>query len=90
MIFDGDSKTFALLSREQVYGNDAEAQVEKFDCVGHVQKRLSTALRNLKVQHCRQKLSDGKTIGGAGRLTDSLINSLQNYYGNAIEAIKET
>ena len=84
LISDGDSKTFALLSREQVYGTDAENQVEKLDCVGHVQKRLGTALRNLKLKYRGQKLSDGKTIGGARRLTDSLINSLQNYYGHAI------
>ena len=37
-----------------------------------------------------QKLSDGKTIGGAGRLTDNLINLLHNYYGDAIDATKET
>ncbi|GFU86335.1 uncharacterized protein TNCV_1314451 [Trichonephila clavipes] len=30
------------------------------------------------------KLSDGKTIGGKGRLTDSLIDKLAHYYGNAI------
>ena len=52
--------------------------------MGHVQKRMGTALRNLKVQYRGQELSDGKTIGGTGRLTDSRINSLQNYYGDAI------
>ena len=88
LISDGDSKTFALLSNEQVYGTDPDDQVEKLDCVGHVQKRLGTALRRLKLQYKGQKLSDGKTIGGAGRLTDSLINSLQNYYGNAIRSHK--
>jgi hypothetical protein len=88
LVSDGDSKTFALLSREQVYGTDPEDQVVKLDCVGHVQKRLGTALRNLKVKYRGQKLSDGKTIGGARRLTDSLINSLQNYYGNAIRSNK--
>ena len=87
LISDGESKTSALLSRKQVYGTDPEDQVEKLDCVGHVQKR-GTALRNLKVQYRGQKLSDGKTIGGAGRLTDSLTNSLQNYYGNAIRSNK--
>ncbi|GFU20486.1 uncharacterized protein TNCV_2522251 [Trichonephila clavipes] len=30
------------------------------------------------------KLSDGKPIGGKGRLTDSLIDKLAHYYGNAI------
>ena len=54
------------------------------DCVGHVQKRMGTALRNLKMQYKGQKLADGKTIGGAGWLTDKAINSLQNYYGDTI------
>ena len=49
---------------------------------------MGTALRNLKTQYRRQKLSDGKTIGGAGRLTDSRINSIQNYYGDAIRRNK--
>ena len=88
MVSDGDSKTFSLLTRESVYGTDPENQVEKLDCVGHVQKRLGTALRNLKSKYRGQKLSDGKTIGGAGRLTDSLINYLQNYYGSAIRSNK--
>ena len=61
--------------------------VEKLDCVGHVQK-MGTALRNLKVQHRGQKLADGKTIGGAGGPTNKVINSLQNYYGDAIQQNK--
>ena len=59
---------------------NAWATVSFEGSVGHIQKRLGTALRNLKVKYRGQKLSDGKTIGGgARRLTDSLINSLQNY-----------
>ena len=58
--------------------------VEKRDCIEHVQKRMGTALRNLKVIYRGQKLSDGKTIGGIGRLTGKKIDSLQNYYGKAI------
>ena len=60
----------------------------QMDCVGHVQKRMGTALRNLKTQYRGQKLADGKTIGGAGRLTDKVIDSLQNYYGDAIRRNK--
>ena len=56
--------------------------------VGHVQKRLGSALRDLKQRYRGQKLSDGKTIGGAGRLTDALMNSLQNYYGDVIRKNK--
>ena len=84
LISDGDSKTFSLLESEQVYGSDPNEKVVKLDCIGHIQKRLGTALRKLKAQYHGQRLSDGKSIGGAGRLTDSLINSLQNYYGSAI------
>jgi hypothetical protein len=79
LISDGDSKTVSSL---QPYGQ--EHPIQKLDCVGHVQKRLGTALRNLKVTYRGRKLDDGKTIRGAGRLTDGLIKSLQNYYGEAI------
>ena len=88
LVSDGDSKMHSLLLQQQPYGPDPDHQVIKLDCVGHVQKRLGTALRKLKVTHRGQKLSDGKTIGGAGRLTDALINSLQNYYGDAIRRNK--
>lgn len=50
--------------------------LKKKDCVGHVQKRLGTALRNLKVTHWGQKLADDKTIGGKGRLTDRYFTKL--------------
>ena len=75
-----------MLLQRQPYGKDH--LVEKMDCVGHVQKRMGTALRNLKVKCRGKKLADGKTIGGTGRLTDKVINSLQNYYGDAIRRNK--
>ena len=81
VISDGESKT-SLLTSMQLYG--PEHPIEKLNCVGHVEKRLSTALRNLKVAYRGRKLDDGKTIGGAGRLSDGLINSIQNDYGDAI------
>ena len=62
-------------------------QVEKKDCVGHIQKRMGTALHRLKDDHKGEK-SDGKTIGGQGRLTTCLIDSMQNYYGDAIQSCK--
>ena len=60
--------------------------VTKEECVGHVQKRVGTALRELKRKLRGTKLSDGKTIGGKNRLTDNLIDKLQNFYGEAIRA----
>ena len=34
------------------------------DCIGHVQKRLGTALRSYKNKQCGAVLSDGKGTGG--------------------------
>lgn len=80
LISDGDSKTFLLLQKEAPYGPNHP--ITKLDCMGHVQKLMGTALQNLKVQHRGKKLSDSKTIGGAGRLTDELINSFRRNKGD--------
>ena len=40
---NSDSKTFKLLSDQLPYG--ASNLVSKHECVGHVQKRMGTALR---------------------------------------------
>ena len=42
---DGDSKAHKLLLQETVHGN---VEVQKLECVGHVQKRLGSCLRSLK------------------------------------------
>lgn len=56
--------------------------IKKLECVAHVKKRMGTHLRNLKNKLGRQKLSDGKSL--KCRLTDKIIEELQNYYRNAI------
>ena len=73
---DGDSKSFDRI--KQVYKNDHGKEVRRLQCVGHVQKRLGTALRKLK--------KEVKGLGGRGKLTENLINKLQNYYGIAIRS----
>ncbi|GFX13371.1 uncharacterized protein TNCV_2191261 [Trichonephila clavipes] len=75
---DGDTKTFNALSENKPYGDDH--LIQKVECVGHVQKRMGTRLRKLKLVYSKKKLSDGKTIGGKGRLTDSFIDKLAHYY----------
>ncbi|GFU82095.1 uncharacterized protein TNCV_1326391 [Trichonephila clavipes] len=79
---DGDTTTFNALSEKEPYDDDH--LIQKIECVSHVQKRMGTRLRKLKLVYSEKKLSDGKTIGGKGRLTDSLIDKLAHYYGNAI------
>ena len=78
MVSDDDSKTFNAV--ENTYDG---CKVEKLDCVGHVQKRTGKHLMNLKAT-TKGKLSDGKPIGGQGRLTEGRIKRLQKYYGLAI------
>lgn len=70
---DGDSKSHAAV--KDMYGKDS---VQKLECIGHVQKRVGCRLRKLK------KTTRG--LGGKGKLTDVLIDRLQNYYGIAIRA----
>ncbi|GFV93371.1 uncharacterized protein TNCV_3685941 [Trichonephila clavipes] len=83
-IGDGDSKTFSSITASNPYGEDIT--VSKIECVGHVQKRMGTRLRKLKQMSL--KLSDGKSIGGKGRLTDRMIDLITTYYGNAIRQNK--
>ena len=69
---DGDSKSF--LSVQGTYGDNVE--IKKLECVGHYQKRVGTRLRNLKKKE--------KGLGGRGKLTDAVIDRLQNFFGVAI------
>ena len=78
MVSDGDSMAFSAV--ENTYDG---INVEKLDCVGHVQKRMGKHLMNLKAT-TKGKLEDGKTIGGSGRLTEEKIKQIQRYYGLAI------
>jgi hypothetical protein len=60
--------------------------VEKLECVGNIQKRVSGRLRKLKTSH-KEKLSDGKTLGGRGRLTEKVINKLQKLLWNCHQTV---
>jgi hypothetical protein len=85
---DGDSSSFGWVKEalEKKFG--VEYVIVKEECVGHVQKRLGTALRKYKSDMKGKKLSDGKTVGGKNRLTDKVIDRMQNFYGKAIRENK--
>ncbi|GFX10232.1 uncharacterized protein TNCV_1866301 [Trichonephila clavipes] len=70
---DGDSKAFNNV--KDIYGYDS---VVKYECIGHVQKRVGSRLRKLK--------KSTKSLGGKGKLTDKFIDTLQNYFGIAIRS----
>ncbi|GFS82296.1 uncharacterized protein TNCV_3340271 [Trichonephila clavipes] len=70
---DGDSKAF--MSVKDTYELNS---VTKFECIGHVQKRVGSRLRKLKTKT--------KGLSGKGKLTDNFIDRLQNYYGIAVRS----
>ena len=67
---DGDSKAYF-----EVKDTYKPNMVNKYECVGHFQKRLGTRLRKLK-----------KTTKGLKALTDAVIDKVQNYFGTALRA----
>ncbi|XP_043257881.1 uncharacterized protein LOC122400460 [Colletes gigas] len=72
-IGDGDSKTYKAILDINPYRDDFP--VSKSEFVGHVEKRMSTRLRNIIIK---------EKLGGKGKLTDTLIKKLTTYYGLAI------
>ncbi|XP_039302928.1 uncharacterized protein LOC120357167 [Solenopsis invicta] len=73
-IGDGDSKTYKGIVESKPYGENV--QIRKKECIGHVQKRMGTRLRQTKKNH--------KGIGGKNKLTAKMIDKLALYYGLAI------
>ena len=76
---DGDTSSFKAVVDSNTY-KDYNISPIKLECVGHVQKRLGTRLRN-KVKEYK---GTETPIGGRGQLHEKAINSMQNYYGLAI------
>ena len=69
-IGDGDSKAFANLVQIKPY--DDGVTLTKHECVGHVQKRLGTALRKLKKSGVVDP-DTGRPVKFMGKLTDKAI-----------------
>ena len=68
----GDCDSKAYLTVKNTYCPD---MVEKFECMGHYQKRLGCRLRKLK-----------KNKRGLKSLTEPVIDKLQNYFGIALRS----
>ena len=74
VVSDGDSKGIAAVQELDPYG----VNIEKFECVNHVSKRLGGALLNAS----KQFHLGGK---GEGTLTKDKIIRLAHYFGKAIK-----
>ena len=98
---DGDSKSFNAI--ENVYPG---IKVKKFERTGHYQKRVGNRLRKLKLRvkgRVKGLVGRGKAkrVNHAGeivkakdilksRLTDAMIDRLQNYFGIALRSNAKT
>ena len=85
-IGDGDIKFHPIVVNANQY------PVVKAECVGHVQKRVGTRLRQIKTT-CKDTMpSSGKKKPRklVSFLTHDLINRLQNYYGLAVRRSTNT
>ena len=78
-IGNGDTKSYSEVVKDDPYPGTA---VQTLECVGHIQKRFGGRLRKLKSSD-KTSLSDSKSLSGKGRLTEKMINKLQNYFGIA-------
>ena len=80
-----ESKAYTKRKKEHEEENVVCHRVKKLDCTGHVQKRLGTALRELR-NKTKKEIERRKSVGGklGHRLSDKTIDKLQEYYGKAI------
>ena len=91
---DGDSSSFNAI--KNIYPGVLS---QKYECLGHYQKRVGNRLRKLrqrvkglggksKVKEVIKTTADGKITKTKqkprGKLTDNVINILQNYFGIAL------
>ena len=72
---DGDSKRFS--TTKNTYPG---ITVQKYECLGHVQKQVCCRLQNLKKEE--------KVLSVKGKLTNNMIDRLQNYSDIAIRSNK--
>ena len=81
---DGDSSSYSEVVSSEPYKEHGNIAPRKLECIGHVQKRLGTRLRNM----VKKYKGTSTPFSGKGKLTEKTINSMQNYFGRAIRENK--
>jgi hypothetical protein len=79
---DGESKSYKRVVAGKPY--DPNIAVTKLECTRHVQKRIGARLRRLVKEKRGTQLCGSKSVRGKGRLTQSEIDKLHDYYGLAM------
>ena len=80
---DGDTSSYKDVVNAGPYEEYGIVPI-KLECVGNVQRRLGNRLREL----IKNYKNTDTPLSRRGKLTDKMINSLQNYYGMAIRQNK--
>jgi hypothetical protein len=70
--FLGDGDSTALDSLNEMQVNAPKVTIAKEECVNHVKKRMTTALKNL----LERRKAAGKSISGRGKQTNDLVKQL--------------
>ncbi|GFX53582.1 uncharacterized protein TNCV_2326971 [Trichonephila clavipes] len=71
-IGDGDTKTYMSVVEKKPYGDSIE--IEKIECVVHIQKRMGSSLRKLKSSLGKKKLSDGMAKQLVGKAASQMLS----------------
>ncbi|CAC5382836.1 unnamed protein product [Mytilus coruscus] len=92
---DGDSSAYVSVVYHGIYDefiythpNGPNIIIQKEDGFGHIKGCMGKHLKRLVDQNKGKKLADGKQMTGKGRLTNTLINSFQVFYGMAFRKNK--
>ena len=85
---DGDSKAFSSMKNVDPVVYEG-VDIQKYECCGHVQKRMGRHLMN-KVSQLKQTSFqyNGKTVkgtSGKGKLSNAAIRKIQGHHGAAIQ-----
>ena len=88
---DGDSKSY-----DEVENVNPGMTVEKYECIGHYQKRVGNRLHKLRARTKdlggknkkvpKKDTDKSRVVKAKSRLTDSIIYKLQNYFGIALRS----
>ena len=73
---DDDSSSFNDIVNSKPYSKYG-VELQKLECVGHIQKRVGNRLKERRKQNIC-----GKKLTGVGNLTNNSINTIQNYFGD--------
>lgn len=82
------TSTYSGVMNAKPYGENFV--INKKECIGHIQKRMGTRLRDLVKKNVVETVTktgkkvQKKTLSGKGKLTAKFIDKLTMYYGRAI------